>query len=300
MIDKELLEKYREAGRVLSVALEKGKEKVQPGVKLLDITRYIEEELIKKKGYSPAFPLNIGINEITAHYSCPREDPSTVPDECLIKLDMGVHIDGCTTDMAISVQVGTDIYQKLIDAAEAGLRTAIKTIKAGVFVSEVATKVEEAIRSFGVQPISNLSGHMMKVYQLHGGVSVPSVKCRDPSNNYQFQLGDIFAIEPFTTIKSAAGFVKNSPEVYIYSLLKRKIKNCPTKVTRIVNKIWGERRHLPFAMRWYNPIPAPIINRLKNQQVLQGYPVLIEASNNPVAQAEKTLVVLKNHCEILT
>ncbi len=300
MIDPEILEKYIEAGQVLASALEKAKEKVRPGISLIEITRFVEDDLIRNKGYSLAFPLNIGINETTAHYACPIDDKSVLPEEGIVKLDAGVQIDGYTTDMAVTVQFGTDKYQSLLDAAEAGLSTAIKTIKAGVTVHQVGVAVEKTIRNYGARPISNLSGHMMTQFQLHAGVSVPSISVKDESAGYKFREGDIFALEPFTTPSSAAGYVKNARDAYIFALVKRKVKNMPSQVTRLINRIWGERRGLPFSLRWYQSIPATYLNRLKSQNVLNDYPVLVEASNQPVAQAEKTILVCKDGCEIIT
>lgn len=299
-MNSEILEKYYAAGKILALALKKGKDRVKPGVKLIEITQFIEDEMIRNKGFSPAFPLNIGINETTAHYACPSGDLTTIPKEGLVKLDAGVQIDGYTTDMAVSVQVGTDKYQPLLYAAEAGLETAIKTIKEGVTVREVGIAVEKAIRGYGVQPISNLSGHLMTQYQLHAGVSVPSVKVEDPSTAYRFKEGDIFALEPFATPATAAGYVKDGRTMYIHSLLKRKSQNLPTQFTRLINKIWGERRSLPFSFRWYESLPQTILNVLFGQKILHGYPVLLEASNHPVAQAEKTILVQQDGCEIIT
>jgi methionyl aminopeptidase len=300
MMDREIIEKYFEAGRVIATALEKAKEKIKPGRKLIEITKFIEDDLIRSKGYSLAFPLNIGINETTAHYACPINDTTVLPEEGIVKLDAGVQIDGYTTDMAVTVQFGTDKYQNLLDAAEAGLSTAIKTIKAGVSVHEVGVAVEKKIESYGVQPIKNLSGHMMTQFTLHAGVSVPSISVKDESTGYKFRDGDIFALEPFTTPSSAAGYVKNAKDAYIFSLVKRKVKNMPSQVMRLINRIWGERRGLPFSFRWYQSIPQTYLNRLRSQRVLHDYPVLIEASNHPVAQAEKTILVRKNCCEIIT
>ncbi|NVM29561.1 MAG: type II methionyl aminopeptidase [Candidatus Helarchaeota archaeon] len=300
MLDDEILENYYQAGKILANALERGREKVKPGAKLIEITKFIEDKMIRDKGFSLAFPLNIGIDEITAHYSCPVGDTTIVPEKCLVKLDAGVQLDGYTTDMAVSVQVGTDEYQSLIAAAEAGLETAIKTIQAGITVGEVGATVEKVIRGFGVQPISNLSGHQMKQFQLHAGITVPNIKVQDPSNAYRFKAGDIFALEPFATPATAAGYVVNGAEEYIHSLLKRKVKNMPSQVVRTINQIWGERRSLPFSFRWYSPLPKTTLNRLASLNVIHGYAVLIEASKNPVAQAEKTVLVQEGGCEIIT
>ncbi len=299
-MEQDVFEKFRKAGETLANALEKGKEKIKPGVKLLEITELIEDELIRNKGHFLAFPLNIGINEITAHYACPSEDATVFPDEGLVSLDAGIQVEGFATDMAVSTQFGTEKYQVLIDAAEAGLETAIKTIKAGVMIREIGIAVEKTIRSYGVQPINNLSGHLMTQYELHAGISVPSVSTNDPSTSYRFKEGDIFALEPFATPSSAAGYVKNGVDVYIHALSKRKVKNLPNQTARWINRIWGERRGLPFSLRWYDPLPSAILNRLTSQGILHGYPVLIEASNQPVAQAEKTVIVRTDGCEIIT
>ncbi|MHA1277159.1 MAG: type II methionyl aminopeptidase [Candidatus Helarchaeota archaeon] len=300
MLDAEIIEKYFQAGKVLAMALKRATEKVKPGIKLLDLTKFVEDECIRNKGYSLAFPLNIGINGITAHYACPINDESVLPSEGIVKLDAGVQVEGYTTDMAVTIQFGTEKYQTLIDAAEAGLATAIKRIHAGVTVHEVGIAVEKTITSYGVQPIHNLSGHMMTRYQLHAGVSVPSISVKDENADYKFKEGDIFALEPFTTPTSAAGYVKNGKNAYIFSLIKRKVKNMPAQVTRLINRIWGERRSLPFSFRWYSQLLQTTLNRLMNQNILRGYPVLIEASGHPVAQAEKTILVQRKECEIIT
>jgi len=297
---EESLEKYFAAGKVLASALENIGAHIEAGVKLLDITNVIEDQMIQKKGYTLAFPLNIGINEVTAHYSCPLNDTTEIPPQCLIKLDAGVQLDGFPTDMAITIQVGTEEYQPLIDAANAGLETAIKTIKAGVKVGDVGIAVEKTIKSYGVKPINNLSGHLMTQYQLHAGVSVPSIQVEDPSNSYRFKIGDVFALEPFTTSSTSAGYVIDRNDAYIFALTKHRTKNLPNNIVRFINRIWGERRSLPFSFRWYESIPEPIINRLVGQNLLHKYQVLVEASNQVVAQAEKTVLVQNDGCEIIT
>jgi methionyl aminopeptidase len=37
------------------------------------------ERLIRKKGGKPAFPCNVSINEIAAHYTSPPNDKSKIP-----------------------------------------------------------------------------------------------------------------------------------------------------------------------------------------------------------------------------
>ncbi|MHA1271433.1 MAG: type II methionyl aminopeptidase [Candidatus Helarchaeota archaeon] len=294
----EIYEKYFESGRVLANALDKTKSIIKPGMKLIDICNFAENEILKH-GAQLAFPLNIGINEIAAHYSSPINDKSTIPDECLVKLDLGASIDGFLTDSAITVNVGgNEELERFIIAAESALSSAIKEVRAGVRVNELGEIVEKVINKFNLKPIRNLSGHQMTQYNLHAGISVPNIKSNDMGSSYKFKDGDVFAIEPFST--DGMGAVYSGNKTYIYALMKKKSKNLPAHISRLLNRIWNERRKLPFSTRWYKDIPNHYIKQLLRMNILYKYPVLVEANGGKVAQAEHTIIVHNDSCTIIT
>ncbi len=51
-----------------------------------------------KKGGEPAFPVNVSLNDIAAHYTAVPNDPITVKNSDVLKIDIGVHIDGYIAD----------------------------------------------------------------------------------------------------------------------------------------------------------------------------------------------------------
>jgi methionyl aminopeptidase len=64
-------------------------------------------------------------------------------------------------------------------------------------------------------------------------------------------------------------------------------------------------RTLPFAERWLTGVVpqnqrAEAFKELLKQKIITNYPVFIEASKKPVAQAEHTLLIKENGCEVLT
>jgi len=69
MLSEEELQKYREAGKILAEVREEIRPMVKVGVKLLEIAERAEE-LIRAKGANPAFPCNVSVNEVAAHYTC--------------------------------------------------------------------------------------------------------------------------------------------------------------------------------------------------------------------------------------
>ena len=85
MLD-EIFESYLKAGRSVAKALELGKIITRPDANYLDIATLCEGEILKN-GCELAFPINISLNEIAAHYSPIIDDKTKVPERGLIKID---------------------------------------------------------------------------------------------------------------------------------------------------------------------------------------------------------------------
>lgn len=71
--EEDKFEKYRKAGQVVAKAKEYIRPFVKIGAKLLDICEKAEQSVIKEGG-KLAFPCNVSINHLAAHYSSPPGD----------------------------------------------------------------------------------------------------------------------------------------------------------------------------------------------------------------------------------
>ncbi|HDI12206.1 MAG TPA: M24 family metallopeptidase, partial [Candidatus Bathyarchaeota archaeon] len=112
MIDKDTLEKYRQAGEIAAEVREKMKRYVKEGMRIIEICEKAER-LIKKRGGKPAFPCNISVNEIAAHYTSPPNDERRIPKGAVVKIDIGVHVDGYVADTAATVSFNPQ-YEELV------------------------------------------------------------------------------------------------------------------------------------------------------------------------------------------
>lgn len=90
-------EKIMKAGKIASETREYARTIIKKGYLLLEIAEKIESKIIEL-GAKPAFPVNLSINEIAAHYTPSYDDEKTA--QGLIKIDLGVHIDGWIADTA--------------------------------------------------------------------------------------------------------------------------------------------------------------------------------------------------------
>jgi methionyl aminopeptidase len=297
--DKEAIDKFRLSGKILRETREEMKVFVREGMPIIEVCEHAEA-LIKKKGGKPAFPCNVSIDEIAAHYTSPPNDRKRIPKNSLVKVDIGVHVDGYVTDTAVTVCFNPE-HRSLVDAAERALKVAIENIQPGMPTSRIGAVIEDTIKSRGFKPISNLCGHQIGRFIIHTGTSIPNV----PQLSFsKVRLGGVYAIEPFVTLPDAAGKVENGEESTIFRFLKsRSMKNPYAKqLLSYIEKNFGT---LPFAERWLQCIVPEgrhqdAFRELLSSKALMNYPVFIEMSRKTVAQAEHTVMITKPGCIVLT
>ncbi len=309
-----MIEKYKKAGKIVSKTRSLAVEYVKADMKIIDLIKYVEGNIVEMGGM-PAFPCNVSINEITAHYTSPPDDESTIKKGDLVKIDLGAHVDGYIADSAISVFINDDdssptrdgsdgqseenLNIKMIEAAHEALESAICTIKDGVELGKVGKAIEETINNKKFNPISNLAGHSIDRWILHSGLSVPNIK---EENTQIIHEGDVLAIEPFVT--NGIGRVDDTNDAYIFMFLrKRPIRMVQAK--KLLDIIETNYKTISFSERWLTDhIDPKYFNRamrtLLASRAIYPHHVLKEKSNSRVAQAEHTVIVESDGCRVIT
>jgi methionyl aminopeptidase len=254
-----------------------------------EICEEVEGE-IKKRGAKCAFPVNASINEIAAHYTAEPNDPITIKDTDLVKIDLGAQINGYIADTAVTVCYDAQ-FDGLVQAAEEGLSNAMSMIKTGVKASDIGRTIETTIKQLGFKPIANLSGHSLDQYTIHAGRSIPNIWS---IGGFSLSDNSAYACEPFVTTKEAGGFVRNGQIKNIFAInSQKKTKN--EEADRLLDFIWKNFNMLPFALRWITKEwdekkARELLDILVKKKAVQAYPVLIEVNEQRVAQAEHTFI----------
>jgi len=283
------------AGKIAQEVKKWIKPYVKKGVPLLEIAEKIENKIIELKG-KPAFPTNLSINEIAAHYTPSYNDETLAHG--LLKVDFGVHIDGWISDTAFSVDLeNSEENSKLIEASGKALEEAEKTIGKDVSTTNIGKAIQSAIESYGFSPIINLSGHQIEQYNLHSGLSIPNI---DNKQNSVIQPG-LYAIEPFAT--NGLGRVKDGKPSGIYSLIDYKNIRNPS-AREILEYITEEYQQLPFCSRWlvkkFGTKALPSLNQLEQNGNLHQYAQLVEVNKGIVAQTENTILIKEDGEKVVT
>ncbi len=286
MLSDEIIAKYKQAGKLSHDALQFGKTLIKPGVSMREILDKIEERIIKNGG-GIAFPAQIAVNNIAAHYCPTLEDDYVFKEGDVAKLDLGVHIDGYVADNALTVDLGD--HKELCQASKDGLDAALKIIKPGVTLGEIGRAIETAIKAKGFVPVKNLSGHGLGQFQIHTTPSVPNFDTKDDT---PLEEGMVVAIEPFATNGAGAIFESTNPTIFSH------VANKPTRspyARQILSKI-KQYEGLPFASRWLErelgvgKVRLGLSELVRNGSVITHAP-LPEKGDGLVSQHEHSVIV---------
>jgi len=293
------LEDYLKAGSIAGEVRENVRKTDWIGSTLAEICDYVESEIIKR-GAKCAFPVNTSLNEIAAHYTAEPNDPKTVSDTDLVKIDLGVQINGYIADTAVTVNYDPQ-YDQMVQTAEDALQNAMSMIKAGVKSKDVGRTIQKTIQDMGFKPIANLSGHSLDQYTIHAGKTVPNMWT---IGSFSFSENEAFACEPFVTTKNALGFVRNGKIKNIFALVSRK-KTKDEKADRLTDYIWNNFNMLPFALRWLlkeweEKEARRLLEILVKKKVVHAYAILVEANGKTVAQAEHTFIPTQSGATVTT
>jgi len=287
-MEKEILEKYKRSESISTAAIELAKKIIVEDAKVLDIAESIEKKIVELGG-GCAFPVNISINEDAAHYTPDINDSLKLKADDLVKIDVGVHVDGYICDRAFSVCIGSKSHP-LIKISERALQEAIKMIKPGTKVFEISEVVESTIASEGFNPIHNLCGHGLEQYNQHAPPTIPNGR---NTIKDEIEAGQVIAMEVFTT--DGAGLVTESSPTLIYRFKQPKPVRM-LEARKILDAAANKFSMLPFAKRWLVGIASPVkidmaLGQLVTVDALTEYPILKEESNAKVAQTEETIIV---------
>lgn len=288
-------EKIIKAGEIAKEVKEYAKSFIKKDMPLLEIAEKIENKIIELGG-KPAFPTNLSIDEIAAHYTPSHEDKTLAHG--LLKVDFGAHVKGWTSDTAFTIDLeNSEENKKLIHASEEALKKAQEKIDIGITTGEIGKIIQKTIESKGFSSIVNLSGHEMENYDLHAGLTIPNI---DDKSNFEIEKG-LYAIEPFAT--SGNGKVKDGRDSGIYVLINT--KNVRSPIAReVLDFIAGEYQTLPFCSRWIiKELGTKALfglKQLENNGNIHQFPQLIEVSGAKVSQAENTILIEKDKKTITT
>jgi curved DNA binding protein len=140
--------------------------------------KVFKKEKEMKKGI--AFPTCVSVNNCICHFSPLRSDLDVVlSDGDVVKIDLGIHIDGFIAAIAHTVVVGMSPEMKVegrkadcIMAAYLASELALRLVKPGEENSIVTDAIQKAAESFQCKPIEGMLSHQLTRNVIDGEKSI--------------------------------------------------------------------------------------------------------------------------------
>ena len=279
------LEDYKKAGEIAKQVKDFAKKLIKPDMLLIEIAQEIHKQ-IEKLGAKPAFPVNLSIDDVAAHYHPTVDDETKATG--LLKIDLGIHINGFIADTAFSLDLTPDNeHKEMIETNNQALSAALKILKDNPTLDDIGKTIQETITEKGFSPVVNLSGHGLEKYEIHAGITIPNYA---NGNKKQIEPG-AYAIEPFVT--TGQGKIYEGQSSNIYALIDPKnTRNSTAK--KIMEYVMKEYKTLPFSLREmqekFGPLARLAMKQMTRENILHEFPQLVEESHKPVSQAEHTFI----------
>ncbi len=217
------IEAMRRSGKILSSIMHEVGKKIAPGVNTLELDKLASELVFSNggravfKGYGEKnnpYPASIcaSLNSEIVHGIPSAEKIIKVGD--LVKIDMGIEIDGLITDMARTFEVGavTSVARCLMDATREALNEGIGKIKAGARLSEYSRAVEDYVKVRGFSVVRDLVGHGVG-RELHEDPQIPNYVWKQ--KDIILQEGMTLALEPM--INEGTHYIKILADQWTYA-----------------------------------------------------------------------------------
>ena len=149
----EELAQWRQAGELARDALQYGRSLISEGADVLVTVEKIEA-YVRRNGGGLAFPVNIATDEEAAHWTPSSRTSRRFSAGALVKLDVGVEVEGYIGDNALTVEIAGSRHDEMRDAARQALQRVIEMAAPGVSTTLLGSAVQETI----AEPASHVAG----------------------------------------------------------------------------------------------------------------------------------------------
>ncbi|XP_006629280.1 proliferation-associated protein 2G4 [Lepisosteus oculatus] len=309
--------KYKMGGDIANQALRKVVEAAKPGVSVLALCekgdalimeetgKIFKKEKEMKKGI--AFPTSVSVNNCVCHFSPLKSDPDyTLKEGDLVKIDLGVHVDGFIANVAHSFVVGatkeapvTGRKADVIKAAHLCAEAALRLVKPGNQNTQVTEAWNKIAQSFKCTAIEGMLSHQLKQHVIDGEKTIiqnPSDQQRKDHEKAEFEVHEVYAVD--VLISTGEGKARDAGQrTTIYKRDPTKQYGLKMKTSRVFfSEVERRFDGMPFTLRAFEDEGKARLGVVEcaKHELLQPFNVLYEKEGENVAQFKFTVLLMPN------
>lgn len=309
----DVVTKYRTAGDIANRVIKKVLDAVKADATVLALCEqgdsFILEETAKiyksskiKKGI--AFPTSVSINNCVCHTSPLKSDePIVLKAGDVVKVDLGVHVDGFIAVVAHTVVVGatkdapvTDRKADAIQAAYLASEAALRLVGAGKTNTAVSDAIQKVAESFNCKPVEGMLSHQLERNVIDGKKTIilnASESQKKEHKEVTFEVNEVYGVDVLVSssegksrqLETRTTIYKKTDEVY---LLKMKTSR------NFLSEAKEKFGNFPFTLRALEDEKRAKMGVLEcvNHNVMSPFSVLYDRDDSAVVAQFKYTVLL--------
>ncbi|KAK9954224.1 hypothetical protein ABG768_016317 [Culter alburnus] len=315
--DDLVVTKYKMGADIANQALKTLIDAAKPGVSVLSLCekgdafvtaetgKVFKKEKEIKKGI--AFPTCVSVNNCVCHFSPLKSDPDyTLKDGDLVKIDLGVHVDGFISNIAHSFVVGaskdapvTGRKADVIKAAHLCAEAALRLVKPGNQNTQVTEAWNKIAQSFKCMAIEGMLSHQLKQHVIDGEKTIiqnPTDQQKKDHEKAEFEVHEVYAVD--VLISTGEGKARDSGQrTTVYKRDPSKQYGLKMKTSRVFfSEVERRFDAMPFTLRAFEDESKARLGVVEcaKHELLQPFSVLHEKEGEYVAQFKFTVMLMAN------
>lgn len=306
---------FRKGAEIHRRVRHKAKSSIRPGMTMTEIANLIEDSI---RSYASAdhhlkagigFPTGLSLNHVAAHYTPNAGDKVVLSYEDVMKVDIGVHVNGHIVDSAFTLTFD-DKYDSLLNAVKDATNTGVKEAGIDVRLNDIGAAVQEVMESYElelngktypVKCIRNLNGHNIGDYIIHSGKTVPIVPNGDMT---KMEEGETFAIETFGSTGNGIVLSQGECSHYAMNMGAENMRVPSDRAKGLLSFINENFGTLPWCRRYLDRLGQEkylvALNQLVRAGAVEDYPPLVDVKGSYTAQFEHTILLHPHKKEVVS
>ncbi|KAJ6225007.1 hypothetical protein RDWZM_003552 [Blomia tropicalis] len=314
--------KYKMAGEMVNRVLKEVAAKCVPDASVITICEFGDNLILEETGKvfkkdkegkkGIAFPTCLSINNCVCHFSPLKSDKDVIiKNGDMVKIDLGIHIDGFMALAAHTIVVGASAENKIkgrqadaLLAAHYASEIALRLVQPGNENNTVTDAVQKVAETYNCKPISGMLSHELKQNQMDGGKTIiqnPTEAQRKEHEKCEFAKHEVYAIDVLITtgdgktrdLDSKTTIYKKTDEIYQLKM----------KTSRVffsdIDKKFGNMAFSLRSLENEQKARMGVIECVKHK-LLEPYTVLYDKETEFIAQFKFTVLLMPSGSHKIT
>eukprot|EP00271_Cylindrocystis_brebissonii_P009353 TRINITY_DN24146_c0_g1_i1.p1 TRINITY_DN24146_c0_g1~~TRINITY_DN24146_c0_g1_i1.p1 ORF type:complete len:408 (-),score=109.82 TRINITY_DN24146_c0_g1_i1:322-1545(-) len=317
----DVVTKYKNAAEIANKVLAAVIGGCKPGAKIVqlcekgdamitDLCGNVFKNAKKKIDRGVAFPTCISVNNIVCHVSPMPGDEAALAEGDVVKIDLGIHIDGFIATVAHTVFIGGEEdtvkgrAADVIAAASQGAEVALRLVRPGKKNKDVTEALQKVAAQYDCRVVEGVLSHQMKQFVIDGNKVVLSSSTNEMRvDDFVFEENEVYSVDVVMSTGEGKPKLLDERETTIFKRAIDRNYSLKMRASRtIFSEINSKFAVMPFTARSLDEVRGARLGLVEcvNHELLQPYPVLHEKPGDLVAHFKFTVLLMPNGSDKIT